>query len=239
MAVQLADRIITSHKEAAKRASAYLQETRNLKLKPTEALELVARVLGTANWQTLLGLAKQGQVPRRGHFPAVPVAEHTSDSDSIDLLDDTRISSDTSEGDADDIRRLAQYYAREGKPGEHPRLTRQAWQAAEAERSYWEWVFYEIICNCGLLPWDADEMESYQLASAAGVTLECTENGRWRAHAPDGLYIEVYYADNETRAWDDAGEAAHMEGVKLLGAQWPELSLADKVQTLKNQFGPK
>ena len=241
MAPQLADRIITSHKEAAKRATTYLQDTRNLKLKPTEALELVARVLGAANWQTLLGLAQQGQVPRRGHFPPVP-AEHVQQTDqpvAVEAPDDTRISPDTSRGDADDIRRLAQYYARCGEPGEHPRLTRQAWKTAEAERAYWEWVFYEIICDYGLLPWDADEMESYQLARAAGVTVEPNANGRWRAIAPDGLYIEVYYADNEARAWGDAGEAVHLEGIKQLGARWPKLTLADKIKTIRNQFGPQ
>jgi len=235
MAPQLAERIITSHKEAAKRATTYLQDTRNLKLKPTEALDLVARVLGAANWQTLLGLAQQGQVPRRGHFPPVP-AEQGLQSNQVDALDDTRISSDTSKGDADDIRRLAKYYAREGDPGEHPRLTRQAWQAAESERAYWEWVFYEVICDCGLLPWDADEMESYQLARAAGVTVERTENGRWLARAPAGLYIEVYYAANEAWAWKDASEAVHIAGINLVGARWPRMPFAEKLATIKRRF---
>lgn len=228
-----ADSIVTSYKEAAKRATEYLQGARNLKLKPPEALELVARVFGVANWQTLLGMAKDGKVPHASWQAATPLAEPAEEAAGVG---DAIVSSDIHPGDAEEVMRLANYYASDaGGDGEHPRWTRQAWKSAESERPYWEWAYYEIIGAMGLLPWDADDMESCQLSRAAGVTVECTDNGYWLAKAATGLYVEVYYAPDEARAWDHAGEAVYAHGVQELGRRWSKLSLDDKMQFLKRE----
>ncbi len=61
---QSAHAIVSSHKAAARRASAWVAQRTNLTLQPIDALELVACVLGAKNWQTLQALAKKGQGPR-------------------------------------------------------------------------------------------------------------------------------------------------------------------------------
>jgi hypothetical protein len=226
-----ADSIVTSHKEAAKRAAEYLHGARNLKLKPPEALELVARVMGVANWQTLLGMAKQGKAPHALWQQDAPVAEPTPEHDG----GDDPVVSSILPGEAEEIMRFADYYA-SGGAGEHPRWTRQAWKSTETDRPYWEWAYYELIGAMGLLPWDADNMESCQLARAAGVTVDCTDNDNWLAQGTTRLYVEVYYAPDEARAWDHAGEAAYAYGVQQLGRRWLELSLADKMQFLKREL---
>ena len=62
--------ILSSHKDAARRVLDYLQSQHNLNLKPTVAHEIVARVLGAADWQTLQGMAKEGRVPRMADLAA-------------------------------------------------------------------------------------------------------------------------------------------------------------------------
>lgn len=58
------DAILSSHKDAARRVGDFLRNSHGLDLKPAITLEIVAKVLGAANWQTLSAMAKQGRAPR-------------------------------------------------------------------------------------------------------------------------------------------------------------------------------
>lgn len=63
--------IVSSHRDAATRVSTYLSEQHGLKLTPITALEVVARALGAANWQTLKAQAEQGRAPRMADVAGV------------------------------------------------------------------------------------------------------------------------------------------------------------------------
>lgn len=71
--------IVSSHRDAATRIFTYLNVEHGIKLKPIVALEVLARALGVANWQTLKAMAEQGRAPRQlgGHegLDAVLAAE--------------------------------------------------------------------------------------------------------------------------------------------------------------------
>lgn len=236
----LAESIVTSHKEAAKRATEYLQGARNLKLKPPEALELVARVLGAANWQTLLGMAKDGKAPRAAHQQEMDSAKSIAPAPS----DELPTGSDLSKQDAQYVRQLAEYFAPNAHGvSEHPRLTRQAWKEAESEHDYWSWVFYVICADCGMLPWDADEFEPCRIAKAAGLFVELNENGRWTVGSQLGrakrIPVESYYVEDERNAWMHAAEAVEAWARGHIGERWDRMPLAEKLQILERQAWPR
>ena len=237
--------IVTSHKEAAKRATEYLQGARNLKLKPPEALELVARVLGVANWQTLLGMAKEGQAPRAAYSSETPVSAALSDA----LAEPVPSQAEPMHADGDtgsgpnwtEVVALAKYYRLPSNAaGQHPRLTSLAHQAAvaagETTAPYWEWVLSSIYGDCGLLPWDADALESCQIARAAGVTLNLNSNGMWFAEQHPDIYIPSYYADSEEQVWDHAAQAVDQHAEEHVGTSWTRLEVAEKVRILERQY---
>lgn len=56
--------ILSSHRDAATRVSDLFRTKHNLELNPSDALDVVATVLGAANWKTLSAMAKQGRAPR-------------------------------------------------------------------------------------------------------------------------------------------------------------------------------
>ena len=153
---ELAQRIITSHKEAAKRAVAHLGQTRKLKLSPTESLELVAAVLGIANWQTLLALAKAGRGPRIDDGKPAPIAETVKE-----------VSNST---------RLSEYFATPEGWGEHPQVPRKDWRYLvdnnDTGLGYWEHVEAECDRLGIMLPWERDAMFDYKVTQAAGVSVE-------------------------------------------------------------------
>jgi hypothetical protein len=63
--------IVSSHRDAATRVFSYLHIHHGIKLSPINALEVVARVLGAADWQTLKAMAEQGRTPRMSDAAAV------------------------------------------------------------------------------------------------------------------------------------------------------------------------
>ena len=63
--------IVSSHRDAATRVSTYLAEQHGIRLTPIAALEVVARALGAANWQTLKAQAEQGKAPRMADVAGV------------------------------------------------------------------------------------------------------------------------------------------------------------------------
>lgn len=63
--------IVSSHRDAATRVSTYLAEQHGIKLTPITSLEVIARALGAANWQTLKAQAEQGRAPRMGDFAGI------------------------------------------------------------------------------------------------------------------------------------------------------------------------
>lgn len=153
---EFAQRIIASHKAAAKRAVVHLGKTRKLKMSATESLELVAQVLGVANWQTLLALANEGKGPRidDGTLATVtpaPAAVAVKAKSNVELL--------------------ADYYGTPTSWGEHPKYTRKMW-SDEVDNggtgaSYWEYVLSEIDSHGDMLPWERDNSFAVKLARLA------------------------------------------------------------------------
>jgi len=56
--------ILSSHRDAATRVTKHFSTKHGLSLKPNDALDVVALVLGAANWKTLRAMAEQGRAPR-------------------------------------------------------------------------------------------------------------------------------------------------------------------------------
>lgn len=86
--------IVSSHRDAATRVSTYLAEQHGIKLTPITALEVVARALGAANWQTLKAQAEQGRAPRMADVAEVSAnsqaEERSAKSDSATEQSDVR-----------------------------------------------------------------------------------------------------------------------------------------------------
>lgn len=185
----LAQRIITSHKEAAKRAVAHLGKTRKLKMSSTESLELVACVLGVANWQTLRALGEDGRGPRIDDgkpAPAVTAVQEVSITE-----------------------RLSNYFGKpDGGWGEHPEFNREDWQYlvenGDTRRSYWEHVESEIERTGTMLPWERDALFDVKLAQVAAVGVDNSEDDEsWLVMDPWG-YIFVPDCSSEKEAWQMA-----------------------------------
>lgn len=159
-----AQRILTSHKEAARRASTYLANTRKLHLKPTEALELVAQVLGARNWQTLLGLAKEGRAPRPGHESSGTTPVERAEGDNApDALGET-----ASAENAQRIARAADILVHADRTGRwvihsrHPSF-RDVTRFDTEEAAWWhaEQLVHREATRCAAIVWDqlsTDEM---------------------------------------------------------------------------------
>lgn len=186
---ELAQRIVTSHKQAAKRATEHLARTRNLKLSSAESLELVARVLGVANWQTLLGMANAGQGPRvdDGTLAATvaPVAEELSDA-----------------------QKLANYYGTEDSWGEHPKYPRKDWEYlvdnGDTGAAYWDHVVGEIEIRQEMFPWERDACFDVKLVSMAGANVDEGDDGWMLCSERDYFVCET---DDEASMWREACEA--------------------------------
>lgn len=65
--------ILSSHRDAASRVTKHFSARHNLALKPNDALDVVALVLGAANWKTLRAMAENGRVPRMADLSVEPV----------------------------------------------------------------------------------------------------------------------------------------------------------------------
>jgi len=183
---ELAQRIVTSHKQAAKRAAEHLARTRNLKLSSAESLELVARVLGVANWQTLLGMANAGQGPRVGDgtlaATVAPVAEELSDA-----------------------QKLANYYGTEDSWGEHPKYPRKDWEYlvdnGDTGAAYWDHVVGEIEMRQEMFPWERDACFDVKLVTMAGSTVEEGDEG-WMLCGERDFFVGE--TNDELSMWREA-----------------------------------
>jgi hypothetical protein len=230
----LAERIIASHKDAAKRATSYLENTRRLKLSPPESLELVARVLGAPNWQTLLALAKGGRGPR------VDVCSFT---DGRRLLQaEKRVS-----------ERLAEYYSTNGYKGEHPEETVWDWVAETGvglRLGYWEYVERQIRLQDALLPWEREASDVVKLVRAAGIDVGFWPEDDKPSYDPHKLsdtepWWQIWKGrkrlgaryNSEVDAWDVAATAVEqrvLEQAKLSAEQWNKLEEAEKLKLAKS-----
>lgn len=226
------ERLISSHKLAAKRAAAHLQKTRNLKLQPNEALELIAQISGM-NWQTLLGLAKQGRMPENSVLPGASPSEKESfeaDSPAPHAAPDVAVLTDE-----DIVRRLATYYSKvHSVASEHPQFPRSAWRESEdVSLPYWYWVLDSIRAHEGLLPWVRDAMPEYQLARAAHchVTLAGV-GGAWffQGHHQFSSH-EIHLA--EEHAYRTGAADIERFVRRVCGGDWTSLAFAEKLRILR------
>lgn len=182
---ELAQRITASHKAAAKRAAAHLARTRKLKLSATESLELVASVMGVANWQTLLAMAREGRGPRIDDGQPQPAPDKSI------------------------AQRLAEYFEKpDGTWGEHPDVSREDWayecDNGNTRRSYWEFVEAKMDEIGEMPPWERDASFAVILAKAAGIDVELNEDeDGWTALDPLGF---MFLADQgcEKDVWEAA-----------------------------------
>jgi len=174
-----AQRIVTSHKEAAKRATEYLARARNLKLKQAEALELVAQVLGVANWQTLNAMAQQGRAPRLdvGDTPA-------QEAVVVSAAPDATVKDNHTRGAESMAGRLAVYYYERGY-SEHPMFSREDWPGdvdvpGTEDLEYWGFVLRRLTHIRALFPWDRGHIAQIALCEAAGIDVDFDfNNERW------------------------------------------------------------
>jgi hypothetical protein len=194
---ELAQRIVTSHKAAAKRAVFHLGKTRKLRMSSTESLELVACILGVANWQTLLAMAKEGRGPRIDDGTFVATAPGVEKSDA---------------------EKLADYYDTDDSWGEHPYHTRKDWEHEVDEgntgQGYWDHVAHEIDIRHEMFPWERDASFDIKLAQAAGfvVGYEIEEDGEthwgWSVRDPESLELTILDRESEEEAWKLAAKEA-------------------------------
>ena len=224
----LTDSIVTSHKEAAKRASTFLANARNLKLKPTEALELVAQVLGAANWQTLLGMANEGKAPRP-----------TYQAESVVTLSEPAAAGAPSPLWAEDwhtIERLRLHYMSAPRQA-HPLFTPEEWQAAGASAGYWTWVYERTRALGAMLPWNLDEMPAYRFAKAAGVKVGVDRDGQWRLVSQESAVHRKKSFPEEFEAWNYAAQMVDADCVRRAGASfWSGLEFSEKVEVMERRF---
>lgn len=238
----IADSIVTSHKMAAKRATAYLERTRKLKLKPTEALELVAQVLGAANWKTLLGMAQQGKAPGQGvedpGYMYTLVSRHPLPAAAKVDNEDARLEALYAERDDALVRKLEEYYSpANGGDGEHPDFPKEDFEEkADEGMEYWEWVLEEMSDRADELPWERDAMPEYQIAKAAGVTLNVSPDSEWFCEGPEELLgTKQPHFFTEAAAWRFAAARVNELG-ESSGLQWGLLPLHEQIAVLERRF---
>lgn len=224
---QSAQSIISSHKTAAKRATEYLQEARNLKLRPPEALELVARVLGVANWKTLLGMAEQGRAPGQpsdlepSFVGTVSEAtERTVVSDEVALL-----------------LLLEEYYkALPEADGQHPDFPEEDFEEkADEGLDYWQWVLEQMRERNEMLPWERDALSNYKIAEAAGLTLNTTPEGEWYLEGDD-ISGKPKLFRFEVEAWAYAARWVEKQARSGAGDAWGKLTLDEQLPIIERYF---
>ena len=217
-----AQAIISSHKEAAKRAVQYLQGARNLKLKPAEALELVARVLGVANWQTLNALAKQSRAPRISEGGSATLGE------SVDVR----------------ARRMAEMYAVANGWKEHPFLLREDWVTCDEDGPddgyvYWRFVIRRLDEIKAVMPWNREELDDVKVARAGGIDIDydfaAEELGWGVASAEDDEFLDLAVHDSEAEAWRVAAAAVGVVVGYHLNKDlpWSTMSLTEKLEAVR------
>lgn len=216
-------RIVASHKEAAKRASAYLFGARNLKLKHSEALELVARVLGAANWQTLEAIANRSSSPLAGQGTAV------GRETDIDAL----------------ARQVCGAYNLMGWP-QHPAYLREDWANDDSDQDesgigYWKWVTRRMLEDKAMMPWERDVCEEIRLATACGLDIDFDFfDCLW---VPASFEHDQFEAldgkESELEAWT-AAAAAGIAGVKqalgMSDERWNMLTLEARLSLLRKHY---
>jgi hypothetical protein len=236
----VSERIIASHRNAVERAVRFLLVRRNLAIQTTEAQELVAAILGVANWQTLLSMGKKGRGPRiPDASPAAP-----------DLLPPVVPPVALPQSDAE---RLADYYGTADSWGAHPDHPRSNWEV-EVENgntggSYWQFVVSEIEADQEMFPWERDASVDAKLASAAGWNmahfraLDGERLDDWSAMRDDIAAPDIVEAASEEEAWQLAAIAVGKDVCHLRG--WSEVqwrAMTDEAQReaalqLKNNAG--
>lgn len=216
-------RIVTSHKEAAKRASAYLYGIRNLKLKHAEALELVARVLGAANWQTLEAIANRSSAPLAGQGTA---AGRDTDIDAL-------------------ARQVCGAYNLIGW-SQHPAYSREDWANDDSDRDesvtgYWKWVTRRMLQDKAMMPWEREVSEEVRLASACGIDIDFDFF--------DCLWVPASYEhdqfeslegkESELEAWTAAAEAGILgvkQALSMSDERWNMLTFDARLSLLKKHY---
>ena len=197
----ISQRIVTSHKEAAKRAAEYLSKARKLKLSSVESLELVARTLGVANWPTLQAMAKQGRGPRidEGQAPATVQAPVAAAPEKTV------------------VERLKDYYGTDSSWGECPDYPREQWRSEVEDDDtllgYWEMVENMLGERGYMLPWERDTDPNVKLATEAGLEVvhasdyehadDDEDNGWFVVKDGDALFDPE---DSESEAWARAAK---------------------------------
>jgi len=174
---ELAQRIIASHKAAAKRAVFHLNTTHKLKMSSTESLELVACVLGVANWQTLLAMAKEGTGPRIDESLLTVSKPLPAEQQEKSIA-----------------QMLANYYGTTTSGGEHPHYPRTDWayqvengENVDKGNSYWQYVEGMIDLQREMLPWKREQSFAVKLARIAGMNvLIHYENKGGNPDGPEG-----------------------------------------------------
>lgn len=213
--------IVDSYKQAADRAAEYLQKSRNLKLKATERLELIAALTGVENWQTLHGMAKGGRAPAIVKLEATPA----SSPDTVEMLRD--------------------YFGSSASWGEHPDYPRDEWKYEvendDTVAGYWSWVDSQIEQDCAMYPWERDASESVQVCRSAGL------NARYQYEAMDENFDDwvVFRGGNpvteafndEQRAWDSAADGIAtvvQEKLNKTKDEWLKFSSTEKIALVKH-----
>lgn len=223
-----AQSIISSHKEAAKRATEYLASARKLSLKQAEALELVARVLGVANWQTLNAMAKRGQAPRSDVAGAGSGA--VSSADEVDAR----------------ARRMAELYSVANGWKEHPFLLREDWvwcgAGVDDGFEYWRFVVRRLDEINAVMPWDREELDDVKVARAGGIDMDFDFDGEnWGvASAEDDELLDLEVQSSEVDAWRVAAAAVGVVVGYHLGKElswgvrdWAGLPLDEKLTAIR------
>ena len=233
-------RIVTSHKEAAKRAADYLKKNLNFKVSSVESLEMVARTLGVANWPTLQSMAKQGRGPRidsgKEVVPA-PAAQPVVEKSVVEKLKD--------------------YYGIGNQWGECPEYSLNDWQSEvendDTRLGYWEMVEHHFEEKFKMYPWERDADINVKLATEAGLEVQHAsdyehadddEDNCWFVVDADGdaLFDPV---DSEAEAWEKAAkhatgralkaaEAGHYAYTKVQGG-----SVSEAVAKMKDALKPE
>lgn len=228
--------ILSSHKNAAARAAAWLKASNNINLKQTDALELVAQVLGVANWQTLSGLAKQGKGPRVGAVDAAapPVAAPAMASPPVTPIDEI-------------VRRLEEHYARRGPTSFdlHPLYTLNDWRQACRESGestpYWHWVCRTLTEKKAMMPWEHVNWLEWQICDAAGMYLDDfdVDEGWAMSNSRYPELLSERKFSTEIEAWRNTAEIAILYMLrfhKLSREQWEGFDDDNKVLHVSRAF---
>lgn len=197
---------VVAHKEAGQRAAAFLEENFGIKLTACQRLELTARFMNTANWQTLLGLTESGLAPR-----IVYASQSCFKNDDYEVPEGSVVVP-TDNSVSSRAKALAAYFGKNGQH-DHPLYGYSSYEQASQYGiepiSYWEWVVENLDEDemAPVWPWESEVDFKISVCKKVGIDIEWDDDvNAWAViKSPIPEILSPYYGPARD-VWYDAYE---------------------------------